>query len=184
MGRPDRRRRVGQRVALLDVGADRLQTRFEAFEQRAQQAERVVGIRERRQRPRVGRVLPRGGRRRGDAAAHRAGLHQRRQLLHRPRQARVEGRLRAEVGDRRLQRLDLTGQFLGGGAVAGVFEFEGLLAGVEPDDVALGLPGGADADEHRQRHHRAGHRHGGSRRDRHSANHTGRAVGDQNGVTP
>ena len=164
--------------------ANRLQPRFEALEQRAEQAERVFGIRQRRERPRVGRFLLLGRLRRRDAAAHGAGLHQRRQLLHRPRQARVERGLRAKIGDGRLKRFDLTGEFCGGGAVAGVFELEGLLAGVQTRDVALGLPGGADANQHRQGHHRAGNRDGGPRRDRHSANHTRRAVGDQNGVTP
>ena len=57
MGRPDRRRRIGQGISLLDHGAHGLQTGLESFEQRAEQAERVFRLGERRERLRVGRVL-------------------------------------------------------------------------------------------------------------------------------
>ena len=117
-------------------------------------------------------------------AAHRPRLHERRQRFHGPREAGIECRPGAEIGDRGLQGLNLSGEFRSRRSVAGVFELECTLAGVKIGDVALGLPGRADADEHGQRHDRAGEhdrRPGGNR---HTPDDAGRAVCDENGVAP
>ena len=95
------------------------------------------------------------------AAAHRAVLDDRGQLVHRRLQGRIERGLRAELGDRRLQALNLTRERFGGDAVVAVLDFERRRRRVERGDVALGLERGAGADEHRQRQHAA---HGHERR--------------------
>ena len=118
-------------------------------------------------------------------AAHRARFHERGQLFHRPGQ--VQGRgpparrgpkspTAATRSDRRVLR-----------SRCGSWSFRvpgRVWLGIQAGNVTLGLPGGPDPDEYGQRHHRARDHHGGSRRDRHSADHAGRTVSDQNGVTP
>ena len=101
--RPNRRRRRGQLIALVDVGRARVCSRLSRpCEQILQQAEGVF----RRAEPR----RHRGERGARGGAAHRAVLHDGGQLVHRVLQRRVERRLRAEVRHRGLQRHDLAGE--------------------------------------------------------------------------
>ena len=75
VSRPDGRRRIREGVSPFDVALNNVKTRFEAFQQRAEQPEGVLGVGKRSERVGVGGFLLRSS---ANVTAHCAGLHERR----------------------------------------------------------------------------------------------------------
>jgi len=82
---------------------------------------------------------------------------------------RIERRARPKIVDDALERLDLRGQFAGGGAVTPVLDLQQRVRVPQPIDLGRCTPAGPEADKDGHHHHAANRRDRGAQIDRHAS---------------
>ena len=148
--RPDRRRRGRERLPAFDAHLHGPEPPFEAVEQVAQHAEGVLRHVEARNEHGTGvcRVADGGG----PPAARDLTMAGRRSMARWTFGSSADAL--AELGDGRLQRLQLCGEFAGRRAITAILDLEHSALRLQLRDLGVGAPAQPEPDQHGQREHR------------------------------
>ena len=177
--RPDGRRRSRKRLPAFNAHLDGTQPPFKTEEKIAEHTEGVVRHVEARHEHGTGVVSYRRRR-----TARRARLDDGRQALDGALDVGIEHRALSEVGEGRLERLQLCREFAGRGAITAVLDLEHLRIRLQLRDLGVRAPSQAQAHQHGQREQRECRNHRRLRADGETAVNARAPVGKNDRVAP